>query len=78
MMRTNLERVQKLISVELSIDIDKITQDAHLFDDLNFDSLDSVEVVLALENEFDIEIADDEIDNVQSVQNILDLLDNLA
>jgi len=78
MMGTNLERVQKLISVELSIDIDKITQDAHLFDDLNFDSLDSVEVVLALENEFDIEIADDEIDNVQSVQNILDLLDNLA
>jgi len=78
MMGTNLERVQKLISMELSIDIDKITQDAHLFDDLNFDSLDSVEVVLALENEFDIEIADDEIDNVQSVQNILDLLDNLA
>ena len=78
MMGTNLERVQKLISVELSIDIDKITQDAHLFDDLNFDSLDSVEVVLALENEFDIEISDDEIDNVQSVQNILDLIDSLA
>jgi|TARA_B110000444_G_C18850476_1_gene605160 acyl carrier protein len=75
---TNLERVQKLISTELSIDIDKVTQDAHLFDDLNFDSLDSVEMVLALENEFDIEIADDEIDNVQSVQNILDLIDNLA
>ena len=75
---TNLERVQKLISTELSIDIDKVTQDAHLFDDLNFDSLDSVEMVLALENEFDIEIADDEIDNVQSVQNILDLIDILA
>ena len=75
---TNLEKVQKLISTELSIDIDKVTQDAHLFDDLNFDSLDSVEMVLALENEFDIEIADDEIDNVQSVQNILDLIDNLA
>ena len=58
--------------------IDKVTQDAHLFDDLNFDSLDSVEMVLALENEFDIEIADDEIDNVQSVQNIFDLIDNLA
>ena len=78
MIGTNLERVQKLISQELNIDIDKITQDAHLFDDLNFDSLDSVEMVLALENEFDIEIADDEIDNVQSVQNILDLIDNLA
>ena len=78
MIGTNLERVQKLISQELNIDIDKITQDAHLFDDLNFDSLDSVEMVLALENEFDIEISDDEIDNVQSVQNILDLIDSLA
>jgi acyl carrier protein len=78
MIGTNLERVQKLISQELNIDIDKVTQDAHLFDDLNFDSLDSVQVVLELENEFDIEIEDDEIDNVRTVQNILDLIDDLA
>jgi|TARA_B100001094_G_C17688407_1_gene556905 acyl carrier protein len=75
---TNLERLQKVISTELQIDIDKVTQDAHLFDDLNFDSLDTVETVIALENEFDIEIADDEIDNVRTVQNILDLIDDLA
>lgn len=75
---TNLERLQKVIATELQIDIDKVTQDAHLFDDLNFDSLDTVETVIALENEFDIEIADDEIDNVRTVQNILDLIDNLA
>jgi acyl carrier protein len=75
---TNLERLQKVISIELQIDKDKITQDAHLFDDLNFDSLDTVETVIALENEFDIEIADDEIDNVRTVQNILDLIDDLA
>ena len=78
MIGTNLERGQKLISQELNIDIDKVTQDAHLFDDLNFDSLDSVQVVLELENEFDIEIEDDEIDNVRTVQNILDLIDDLA
>ena len=75
---TNLERLQKVISTELQIDIDKVTQDAHLFDDLNFDSLDTVETVIALENEFDIEIADDESDNVRTVQNILDLIDDLA
>ncbi len=75
---TNLERLQKVISTELQIDIDKVTQDAHLFDDLNFDSLDTVETVIALENEFDIEIADDEIDNVRTIQNILDLIDDLA
>lgn len=75
---TNLERLQKVISTELQIDIDKVTQDAHLFDDLNFDSLDTVETVIALENEFDIEIADDEIDNVRTIQNILDLINDLA
>lgn len=75
---TNLERLQKLISTELNIDIDKVTQDAHLFDDLNFDSLDTVQTVIELENEFDIEIADDEIDNVRTVQNILDLINDLA
>ena len=75
---TNLERLQKVISTELQINIDKVTQDAHLFDDLNFDSLDTVETVIALENEFDIEIADDEIDNVRTIQNILDLIDDLA
>lgn len=75
---TNLERLQKVISTELQIDIEKVTQDAHLFDDLNFDSLDTVETVIALENEFDIEIADDEIDNVRTIQNILDLINDLA
>ena len=66
MIGTNLERVQKLISQELNIDIDKVTQDAHLFDDLNFDSLDSVQVVLELENEFDIEILEKEISRMES------------
>ena len=75
---TNLERLQKVISTELQIDIEKVTQDAHLFDDLNFDSLDTVQTVIELENEFDIEIADDEIDNVRTVQNILDLINDLA
>ena len=75
---TNFERVQRLISDELRIPKQDIKQDSHCFDDLNFDSLDSVQIVLELENEFDIEVSDEEIDNVKTVQDILDLIDNLA
>ena len=46
---TNIERIRKIISEELRIDKDKIVPEAHVFDDLNFDSLDSVQVVLEIE-----------------------------
>ena len=57
---TIFERVQKLIAEELNISKDEVKEDSHLFDDLNFDSLDSVQIVLELEQEFDIEVSDDE------------------
>ena len=72
------EQVQKVISTELNIPKEKIKEDSHLFDDLNFDSLDSVEVVLAFENEFDIEIADDDIDNIRTVKDLIVLVNDLA
>ena len=64
---TNLERLQKVISTELQIDIEKVTQDAHLFDDLNFDSLDTVELVMAFEEEFGSEISDTEAEKILTV-----------
>jgi|TARA_B110000881_G_scaffold201577_1_gene200747 acyl carrier protein len=72
------DQVQRLIHRELVIDLDKITIDANLFDDLNFDSLDSVELVLAAELEFDIEIPDDAIDELRTVRDIVDLVQDLV
>ena len=74
-MATTFERLQTLINKDLSIDKEKITQDAHLFDDLNFDSLDSIEMVLSLEVEFDIEIPDDDIDDLLTIQSLIDYID---
>jgi acyl carrier protein len=71
-------RLQKLISDELAIDIDKVLPDADLFDDLNFDSLDTVEMVISIESEFDIEIDDDDIDDLRTVRQISDLVQNLV
>ena len=75
---TNIERIVKVISEELRIDKDKIVPEANVFDDLNFDSLDSVQVILEIEKEFDIETTDDEIDSIQTVQDIVDLVENLS
>ena len=52
---TNKERIVKVIPEELRIDKDKIVPEANVFDDLNFDSLDSVQVILEIEKEFDIQ-----------------------
>ena len=75
---TNKERIAKVISEELRIDKDKIVPEANVFDDLNFDSLDSVQVILEIEREFDIETTDEEIDSIQTVQDIIDLVENLS
>ena len=75
---TIFERVQKLIAQELNISKDKITEESHLFDDLNFDSLDSVQIVLELENVFDIDVTDDEIDNIKTIKDIVELVENLS
>lgn len=75
---TNKERIAKVISEELRIDKDKIVPEANVFDDLNFDSLDSVQVILEIEKEFDIETTDEEIDSIQTVQDIIDLVENLS
>ena len=72
------DQVQRLIHRELLVDLDKITQEADLFDDLNFDSLDSVEMVLAMELEFDIEVPDDAIDELRTVRDIVDLVQDLV
>ncbi len=77
-MSDTLYTIQRIIHEELKIDMDRLTEDAHVFDDLNFDSLDSVELVLALELEFDIEISDDEIDNLTTIGQIHTLIKDLV
>ena len=49
-----------------------------MLDDLGADSPDPIELVLELEKNFDIEVTDDEIDNIRTVQDIVDLVDNLV
>ena len=62
-----LERVSKIVVEHLGVDKDKVSEGASFIDDLGADSLDTVELVMAFEEEFSIEIPDDAAENIQTV-----------
>ena len=70
-MSTIDERVKKIIAEQLSVEIDKITTEARFVDDLGADSLDTVELVMALEEEFEIDIPDEEAEKIVTFQDVL-------
>jgi acyl carrier protein len=69
-----VDTMREVLASELGVDADKITADARFKEDLDADSLDLVEVVLALEEKFGIEIPDDEIAGVKTVGEAADLV----
>ena len=69
------ERVRDIISKQLDIDPATITMTSRLIDDLKADSLDIVELIMDLEQEFNIEIPDEELPKVQTVADIVGYLD---
>ncbi len=68
-MATVEERVKQIVAEQLGVDEDQVTAEASFMDDLGADSLDTVELVMALEEEFDIEISDEDAEKIQTVQN---------
>lgn len=74
-MATNQERLVEIIAKQLGVDEDNVTPDASFMEDLGADSLDTVELVMALEEEFDIEIPDSDAEKIQTVQDALSYLD---
>ena len=71
-MSTIVERVTKLVCEQLGVKEDEVTQEASFVEDLGADSLDTVELVMALEEEFDLEIPDDDAERITSVRQAID------
>ena len=71
-MSTVEERVKKVVEDQLSVNQDQITPEASFIDDLGADSLDTVELVMALEEEFECEIPDEEAEKITTVQQAVD------
>jgi len=73
-----LEKLKDIIAEELGVDKDEINADSDLSDDLGADSLDAVELIMAIEEEFDIEIDDASATKIKTVQDIIDFLEDLV
>jgi acyl carrier protein len=68
------ERVKKIVVEQLGVDEGQVTPEASFVDDLGADSLDTVELVMALEEEFDTEIPDEEAEKITTVQQAIDYI----
>ncbi|MCE2466585.1 MAG: acyl carrier protein [Caldilineaceae bacterium] len=75
-MSSTLDRVKEIIVDHLDVDSDEIQMDSNFRDDLNADSLDLVELIMAFEEEFESEISDEEAQALQSVGDVVNYLDN--
>ncbi len=67
-------KVKDIVAEQLSVEADQVTAEANFQDDLNADSLDVVEMVMALEEAFDIEIPDEAAEEIKTVQDAVDYI----
>ena len=74
MTQETADRVKALIAENLGVDAAKVVEAANFVDDLGADSLDTVQLVMALEEEFDIEIPDEAAEGIATVQNAIDFI----
>ncbi len=71
------ERVKKIVAEHLGMEEAKINDNAKFIDDLGADSLDTVELVMAFEEEFGVEIPDDAAEKIQTVKDAIDYIDSI-
>ena len=72
------ERVRSIVAERLGVDEEKVTMEAEFIGDLNADSLDLVEVIMAMEQEFDLEIKDEEAENIRTVTDAVNYIEEHA
>ncbi len=70
------EKVKEIIVDQLGVDENQVTTSASFIDDLGADSLDTVELVMALEEEFDVEISDEDAEKIAKVQDAIDYINS--
>ncbi len=66
------DKIKKIVAEKLSVDLDEVVPEASFVDDLGADSLDLVELIMSMEEEFDIEISDEQAEKLVTVKDVLD------
>ena len=77
MVEVSEDKIKKIIAEKLDIGIEQVTDGAKFIDDLGADSLDVVELIMTLEDEFEIEITDEDAEKIGTVRDAIDFVKNL-
>lgn len=77
MATVDIDKIKAIIVEQLGVDESEVTPEAHFIDDLGADSLDTVELVMALEEEFGIEISDEDAEKIQTVGDVIKFIEKL-
>ena len=72
------DKVKEILVDQLDVEEEKVTMEASIVDDLGADSLDLVDLVMSLEEEFDVEIPDDQVENIKTVSDIVKYIEDNA
>ena len=70
------QKVREIVCEQLGVGEDEVTQDASFIEDLGADSLDIVELVMALEEEYDMEISDEDAEKIRTVQDVVNYIES--
>ena len=71
-----LEKINSIVADQLGVDEDQVTEDASFIDDLGADSLDTVELIMAFEEEFDVEIPDEDAQKIKTVKDVIEYIES--
>lgn len=74
----SVEKVKEIVASQLGVEIEEVTPESSFVEDLGADSLDTVELVMALEEEFGIEIPDEDAENISTVKDAISYIDSHA
>ena len=72
------DKVKEILVDQLDVEDEKVTMEASIIDDLGADSLDLVDLVMSLEDEFDVEIPDEQVENIKTVSDIVKYIEDNA
>ncbi|MDU1910032.1 acyl carrier protein [Fusobacterium sp.] len=71
-----LDKIREIVVEQLGVDAEQVTPEANFVEDLGADSLDTVELIMAFEEEFDVEIPDTDAEKIKTVQDVIDYIES--
>ncbi len=71
-----VDKIKSILAEQLDVDVEELTLETDIARDLNADSLDVVEILMSLEDEFSVEIPDEEIENIKTIGDLAEYIEN--